>query len=317
MITEEEFLAKVDEMITPEDKNKYATTRKKMITRVFTWIPLEILACVLIFRVWGVQPITIVFGILIFFITVMMIVQSAKIQWDNLKSKYIHQIFKFILEGYKFKYEPNQFISKDIFKKTAYDCEFDEYHGEDLLKINIPNDDGTPSNVELQISDLLLKRIDKASEGKTIQISFGKNHAKMEEDVVTVFKGVLGYIEFPFEFTCGLALNKSIDGLNKINLEDVQFNKNFKTYTNNQLESLRILTPTMMEKLKNLYKWAEKLEMVFTKNKLYFKFPNNIFELNVKGKKFNSNVFLPVYHDLYNIVYLVEEVKNNNRIFKM
>ena len=316
MITEEEFLTNVENMITGEDRKKYEENKRKMVKRLVTWILLE--TCFLVggFKYAGPEPSLIVFAILGVFITIIMIIQFAKVEWNNLKSRYIHQIFKFTLEGFKYEYEPNHYIDETIFRKTEYDCRYDEYSGEDLLKINIPNDDGSSSNVVLQISDLLIKRIEKSSD-QTVEISFGKHGARVEEEVVTVFSGVLGYVEFPFEFTCGLALNKKVDWLDKISLEDVEFNKIFKSYTSNEMEALRILTPTMIEKLKNLSKWAGKFEMVFDKNRLYFKIPSNIFEINVKSKKLDSRAFLPIYNDLFNIVYLVEEVKNNNRIFKM
>ena len=102
---------------------------------------------------------------------------------------------------------------------TFYD-KYDKYTGEDLLSVKIPNDDGTPSDVSLSVCDLNVTR----QETRTVRVrnADGSTSIRTEEYTVTVFSGVFGYIFFPFEFKCGLALNLSKYGT-RIKLEDIKF----------------------------------------------------------------------------------------------
>ena len=72
-----------------------------------------------------------------------------------------------------------------------------------------------------------------------------------------------------------------------------------------------------MEKLLNLYRAYKGIKVVLVDNRMYFSFPSkNLLELsNYRGD--NTTVFDGIYDDISNILSIVEEIKNNNKIFKM
>ena len=94
-------------------------------------------------------------------------------------------------------------------------------------------------------------------------------------------------------------------------------NKKFKTYTNNQLEALVILTPAFMEKM---LKFAHNLKLKFylsQNGKIYFTLNKDLFKFKTFNQKPCGKVFERFYDDILNLLVLIDEIKNNNKVFKM
>lgn len=106
---------------------------------------------------------------------------------------------------------------------------------------------------------------------------------------------------------------------NKILLDNQAFNKNFKTYCNDEIESRYILTPLFMEKMVKISKelngtfWFEGAQMMF----------NGYFKNNNMTNYFGLNIDRPIYDqskEFYNMIHsIIEMVKSldlNSKVWK-
>lgn len=314
MISKEEFIRYCDSVIPQEEKDKY---KKKTLTM---WITLafvllgEGIITLLVYPKW--MPIIFIMFI-VAIVSIVIIVATMKYKWGKFKKKYSKQVFDCLLKGYEYEYKPDYCIGEPIYRASGFgSTDYDSYSGEDLLSVHIPNDDGTPSSVTLNICDLHITR----TETYTVRVKNSDGSYSTEERTrtVTIYNGVFGYIYFPFEFKCNMSLNISFKGEKRIKLEDIRFNKVFKTYTDNQMESLVILTPTLMNKLITFSNRVSRFKLSLSKSgSMYFGMSKNLFKLKCFLKKPSGKVFERFYDDVYDIISMVEEIKNNNKVFKM
>lgn len=315
MVSEQEFINYATSILQEEDKEMFGKKKKANLIKFAIIIPLEIIIFSILILTSSNPGLFVALLILTLAATLMFQFQNSKQDLKNLKSKYISSLFDFLLKGYKYIYDSTSFIDKSVFKASGFAKDYTNYTGEDLLCINIPNDDGTPSSVDFRVSDLHITYEEKQVVRKT-NLN-GKSYSTIETSVRSVYDGIFAYIKFPFKFKCDLALNVDPFYQDKIKLEDIEFNKMFKTYTNNQMEALCILTPTMINKLKNFKNRSGNFALILDKENLYLKMERNIFELDSKSKNLNGEIFKNLYHDIFDFISIVEEIKNNNKIFKM
>lgn len=313
MITKTEFITFCDSIIPQEEKDKYTQKTRKMWITLIAVVLLEALITFLVYPYW--TPIIYIMPVIAIISTVIIVV-TMKYKWGDFKKKYSKQVFDCLLKGYQYKYQPDYCIGQSIFNASGFGGNYDSYSGEDLLTVNIPNDDGSPSKVTLNICDLYVTR----TETYTVRVrnSDGSYSTETRTRTVIVYKGVFGYIYFPFEFKCNMSLNIAFKGEKKIKLEDIHFNKVFKTYTDNQLEALLILTPTLMTKLIEFSKRVSGFKLYLSKSgSMYFGMSRNLFKLKSFFKKPSGKVFERYYDDTIDILSMVDEIKNNNKVFKM
>ena len=153
------------------------------------------------------------------------------------------------------------------------------------------------------------KVVSKDSQGRTVTTT--------ETYVVTIFSGMLGYIKFPFNFKCNISLNSRNPIGEKIKLEDIKFNNMFKVYTDDHIEALVILTTTIMEKLKALNGRLKGLQIFLKKEgELFIGAKDDMFELKKKAKPTGA-AFEYFYDDIADILTIINEIKDNNKLFKM
>jgi len=226
------------------------------------------------------------------------------------KENYSKKVLDFLLKDNDYTFDEFGKIEEYIFKNSQMGTtnHYDYYKGEDLLSINIPNDDGSKSNNYLHLCDLDVTKIESDSDG--------------DDREVTVYKGVFGYVDFPFEFKCSMSINTTYRKpgvkFEKISLEDIVFNKKFKVLSNDQIESRYILTPEMMEKLLILNEKAGKVRLVLVDDKMYFGFSSiDLFELKSVSNNNVESLFDNFYTHVSVILSIVNEIKNNNKIFKI
>lgn len=309
MISKEEFCEKANSLIKDEDRKEYVNKKKRktLLLSIFLPIILIIEALLAVF----VSYTALISLVAVLPIVCIIICGTNRFKWENFKQKYSKDVFNMLLEDYEYKYAQNSFIHKDIFNASRFTGRYDDYSGEDYFEITIKNDDGTPSGTKFAICDLHVTR------EETRVVTDKDGHTHTETYTVTVYSGAFGYIKFPFNFKCSLGLNTNNFSEERIKLEDIDFNKRFKTYTDNQIEALCILTPTMMTKLKALDKQAGILKMSLRNDNLYLGLSRNIFEPNKKIKQLSGQVFSRIYDDVQIIFEIAEEIKNNNKVFKM
>ena len=307
MISKEEFFSICNTIIPQNEIDLYNKKTKRMWITLTLVLMIELILAIVLSVCWSIVIIPIILAV--FAVSVVIIFSTMKYSWHNFKSKYSAQVFDCLLKGYKHNFHQSAYIHQSIFDKSGFARNYDTYTGEDLLTIDIPKDDGTPSGIKLSISDLFVTRKEQRT-----TIKNGKYYT--ETRTVIVYKGAFAYVNFPFKFKCGIGLNIGFSGQKQIKLEDIEFNKKFKTYTNNQLEALVILTPTLITKLLALSQKAGRFQLSITPyGELYFGMKNNLFRL--KGGKPSPQTFEDFYDDISIILAIINEIKDNNKVFKM
>ena len=323
MITKEEFFKQTEQLITTSEMASYAKKIKKYNTISNILIAVLIIGAVLSVIFLSVT-ICFAFTFPAFLVFVISTIAKNSVI-DKINTKYSGQIFEMLLQNYKYYYNKKEYINETYLLSSGFIGNFsansiakmfdssnvfsmgyrpyDHYTGEDFLRLNIPKDDNTSSDVYLNICDLHVTRRETDSEGNS--------------HTVTVYNGAFGYVHFPFQFKCDLSLNVGMfTGKQRIKLEDINFNKKFATYTNNHVEALVILTPTLMTKLLEFNKRVGKFKLSLTQEGyLYFGMNKRLF--NLKHVKTPSpKMFENYYDDIASILALVNEIKNNNKVFK-
>lgn len=223
------------------------------------------------------------------------------------KKEYMEKIIDFLLKGHDYVYVIDEMIGPKIFLESQFCETYREYNGGDRLSINISNDDGTKSSTYLNLCHLEVTDIVKESGNK--------------RSTVVVYDGVFGYVDLPFEFKSVLCINSKYkkEGveLKKIILEDIDFNKKFDVYCNDQIEARYILTPDVMLKLILLSNKYEYIKIVFVDKRMYIGFPyRDLLGMREYVDDITS-VFEGLYDDIDNIMKIVNVVKQNNKIFKI
>lgn len=313
MITKEEFLQKCNDLIPKEEIDKYNKAQKKMWTTLIITLLIETLILIGIFSFW--KPIIYIAPV-VYIISISIIVVNLRYQWGDLKNKYSKPVLDILFNDYKYSFQPASYINQQVFKSSCFNKDFDHYSGEDLLNVNIPNDDGTPSNVKFSVCDLRVTKEETYT--VTRKDSNGRWVTTTETRTVVVYSGAFGCVYFPFKFKCDLSINVNSESLKRIKLEDETFNKRCKVYTDNQLEALVILTPTLMNKLKAFTARISKFKINISKDgRMYFGMSRNMFELSKRGKKPTGQVFERYYNDVVDMLAMIDEIKNNNKVFKM
>lgn len=205
--------------------------------------------------------------------------------------------------------DANYFPKKGVTPENVYRCHFlkkaDRFHSEDLIV-------GKVGDVKFYTSDL------KLEERHTRHTKNGT-----QTYYVTYFLGRFFGFDFPKEFVGQVIVTEgSISTLfshfTKIELESVDFNKKFRTYTTDEHNAFYILTPHIMEAIMDLERRNPgSLSLCFSGNTFNLAINNskNTFEINL-FKKIDSKVIDEMKRDLEVIIDIVNELKLNRNIFK-
>jgi len=204
---------------------------------------------------------------------------------SHIKDDLFQNIFKFFGD---FVYEPKgsedislyePFSILPVFSKKqsrTEDLVFGSYKGVNFSFEEIHLKSAKDHKEDILIGSILLCKVGKNFKGRTI--------VKQEKDGVVskIFK------------------SNSFDGLEKVELEDVEFEKMFNVYSQDQIEARYLLTTSFMERLKDLSNFlgSSKTDISFYNGELLLLFENSadLFEPGTIVKKMN----------------LVAECKKNN-----
>ena len=233
---------------------------------------------------------------------------------NKLIQNYQGEIINHLLSGYKHEYSKNKYIDLSILKNSGFiqkKQHYDFYNGEDYLTINIPNNDGTSSNCDLILSDICVKVIRGYFNVFGIQLPVKE----------VLYNAMFGYVEFPFQFNCTLTINApfySKKGLEKLELESIAFNDNFKMYSSDQVVSRYILNPHMMQKITSLNDKMNNLMIVIDKNFMCIGCKNKrLFKQGKLKRGKEYEIFSEIYEDIVLVTSLVEEIRCNDKVFRM
>lgn len=177
----------------------------------------------------------------------------------------------------------------------------DRYKTEDLLK-------GKIKNVDFRCADVHIQDVRGS----------GKNRR-----VVTTFKGRFYEFEFFKHFKSNVFLlqpgqYRPFSQFEKVKLESVRFNSEFKIYTNNEHDVFYLLTPHLMEKLLVLdRKYQDKIGFSFLDSKLYIAIDNRIDTFDVTGLgDITQNDIDRAIREIENVMEFVEFLNLTSTIFR-
>lgn len=150
---------------------------------------------------------------------------------------------------------------------------------------------------------------------------------KTKTTYVTLFEGRLMSFDFNKSFIANVQVSSkkfNAESLSfekkysKVKMEDVEFNKNFNVYAENEHEAFYLLTPPFIEKIKEIYKRLNcGIMFSFVNNKLHIAIDNDkdAFEYDVlkviDEKKIEENII----NDIKLITDLIDELKLDSNLF--
>lgn len=142
----------------------------------------------------------------------------------------------------------------------------------------------------------------------------------------TVFDGVIVKLAMNKNFTSHTVIKPNslikmspLKALRHTELEDVEFNKKFDVYTNDEIDARYLITPSFMERLKNIktaFK-ASSVSCAFYGDLLIIALPTNkdIFSICSLIKKVDdSKQFFQMYEEIISIVKLIDYFKLDQKI---
>ena len=128
----------------------------------------------------------------------------------------------------------------------------------------------------------------------------------------------------------GICVKSDLTGTNneleQIELEDPEFNKNYKVYSDNQIEARYLLTPSFMERIKNMQTvfLALSVDFVFKEDFLYVflnggvssqTVENGFFEVtDINKSLLNKDNYLKIFVEFVEILSLIDYFKLNRKI---
>lgn len=161
------------------------------------------------------------------------------------------------------------------------------------------NDDDR--NEIIDFNGLILKiKMNKQFEGITVgeQITSINNYIKIKNGKLCV--------DIFDQYT----RNKVTKKLEKINLEDPEFNQNYNVYSDSQVEARYLLSPTFMEKIKNI-------QSVFLVASVNFAFKENTIYLFLNGSAFAEYTNRRNDHDFFEVGDINDTLTNKNIYLKL
>lgn len=195
----------------------------------------------------------------------------------------------------------------DVIKESKMMCFGNRYESNDLYS-------GVYKDVGFNCSDILIQNITTDSDGGT--------------DTTTYFKGQWYVLEFNKEFqgefqVCEKTFKYSdlisIKDLEKVQVEDSEFNKIFNIYSNNAHSVFYVLTPHIIEAIKEINKSIEgELIFCFFNSKLHIGVSNDsdlfspsvLKEINIEEEKSK------IKKEVSPVIKLIDELRLDNKIFK-
>lgn len=320
MVSKEEF-REYAKIVTNENSKEIKHDLRKPIINKIKYI-IYVLFILLVIRVFVFSDIE-SRAYLFFYIAIIVLVVSfsiyetiqKKIKNNKYTKNYKNEIIKYLLNDYKYIYSSKHYIRNAEYEYSPMYKRYDNYTGEDYLSVNIKNKNNEPSKCFLYISDIYTNREIKDDHGNV--------------NYIDVFNGTFGYVDFNDNFKESLYINCPMKQKkdNLVKLENLEFNDKFKIYCRDQIEARYILTPNIMENILALNelvsnqcksKNKSNISLALVENRMYFAFSGGfkLFDLK-KEKPETGEIFDNFYDDINIILKMIEEIKNNDKIFKI
>lgn len=285
--------------------------RKKARNIVLIGIFCSILIAVLLFCITKIF-ITLVIGIIVgIIITRVVSSKSSKKFILAFKESFVLKALKSVFTD--LNYEPENGIDESVIGETKMMNMGDRYSSNDYISAKY-------KNINVEQADVHIEEEQQStdSDGNTTT------------SWVTIFRGRWMIFDFNKNFKANIQVSQRGFGNSRINnwgnklkykkvmMEDQLFNNQFRTYAQSEHDAFYILTPSLMEKIKNLTKTINgKILLCFIDNKLHVGIQNNkdSFEHSIFKKINESKVIEEISKDIKLITNFVDELDLDNDLF--
>lgn len=214
-------------------------------------------------------------------------------------NEYKDKVIGYLLKDYSYELQPHEYVDKEVFLNSQiFGKKVNSYSGEDRLVIDILNK--KEYECKLVMSDVKVTELNKK--------------------VCT--EGIFCYAELPNDFNCTLCINSTYENegleLEPVELENIEFNEQFKILSDNQVEARYILTPEVMCALQSMADKMYGLRVSFIGNKVYFWFGNmQLFKVDFVEDEEVTSMFSGFYEPVRVCLDVLEEIKTNKKIFRL
>lgn len=288
------------------------TLRKKAKNIVIIGVICAIIIGIILFSVTKLFP-TLFIGCVVGII-ITLIISSGP-------SKKFALAFKeaFVLKSLKsvftdLKYEPEKGLSSSVIRETQMMDMGDRYSSNDFISAKY-------KNINVVQADVHIEEKHESTD------SDGHTHTTW----VTIFRGRWMIFDFNKTFKANIQVcqkgftNSRISNwgsklkYKKVKMEDESFNNQFRIYAQSEHEAFYILTPSLMEKIKNLTNTVNgRILLCFIDNKLHVGVQNNkdSFEHSIFSKIDEEKVIEGISKDIKLITNFVDELDLDNDLFR-
>jgi hypothetical protein len=252
--------------------------------------------------------------IILFVVTLAMFLFFTMQKRNAYVSSFKHDVVEAILKGIfdELYFDPKSGIPESTIKATGMMQLGNRYSSDDYIK-------GKYKGTDFEQSDVCIQQETSDSEGHS--------------STTTYFKGRWMIFGFNKDFAADLQVRESgfhyakkkggwfapkEEKMNKLELEDAEFNKDFDVFAQNEQEAYYILTPHIMQSIKTLRDRTNgKLILCFSASKLHVGVNNNenAFEPPI-FKKLDVNVINSIYDEINVITRFVDELKLDRNLYK-
>lgn len=212
------------------------------------------------------------------------------------------------------EYFPDMGFDYNVISNTGMMDMGDRYSSNDYFEAEY-------KNVKIRHADVQIEKEREIRDDK----------GNVQEEYYTIFKGKWMIFDFNKNFNSNVqVVQKGFESskisnwgkdikYKRIEMEDEQFNKIFRIYTQDEHEAFYILTPSLMEKIKKLaFQLNGELLLCFINNELHVGLENNkdSFEYNIYRKIDEEKINDEIIGDIKVITSFVDQLNLDNNLFK-
>lgn len=285
---------------------------RKTVMKYYLLNGLLLFLSIISFAVLGqtLPIIPIIILLVAFFMFIFVTLKKRKAYVNSFKYDIVEDILKNIFSNLYFN--PSSGISQSTIKNTGMMQMGNRYSSDDHIR-------GKYKDIGFEQSDVCIQHVTRDSKGHTY--------------TTTYFRGRWMIFEFNKNFAADLQVresgfhySKSNSGwftpkesrMEKLDLEDAQFNKDFDVYAENEHEAYYILTPHIMESIKTLRDRTDgKLILCFVASKLHVgvNSNDNAFEPPI-FRRLDASIISSINEEINVITRFVDELKLDRNLYK-
>lgn len=213
-------------------------------------------------------------------------------------------------------YSANLHIPQEHFNRSSlFTSTPDRVSGNDYVR-------GKIDGINIEFSDFHAEKKHKDSKGRTswstifkglfIVSEFNKNFSAKTVVLPDSAQSTFG------DFIGGWLQSNNFGRDALVKMDNVEFEKEFVVYSNDQIESRYILTHTMMQRILNYQKRSqEKLYLSFVNNKIYIAIAYNkdLFEPSIFRSLLEYKIAIEYVQTLHLAIGIIEELKLNQKLW--